>query len=146
LPDAQLQLSRGVRVRVLPAGAGVSDPAGDVHRGRVPEDEDAVFVARVQSDHPEAALPARLPRHHHPRRILHLPCCMFQILISHCPLDSFAVVLQSDGDGGWPRTLMSAFYPLLLSGSSLVVCFWAEVRFLLDIFTHFQALNSLNKT
>lgn len=34
---------------------------------------------------------------------------------------------------GWSSSLMSAYYPLLLSGSSLVVCFWAEVFHLRDI-------------
>ena len=31
----------------------------------------------------------------------------------------------------WAESLMSAYYPVLLSGSSLVVCFWAEVSSLL---------------
>jgi von Hippel-Lindau disease tumor supressor len=30
----------------------------------------------------------------------------------------------------WAESLMSAYYPVLLSGSSLVVCFWAEVSLL----------------
>ncbi|XP_018353010.1 PREDICTED: uncharacterized protein LOC108754870 isoform X2 [Trachymyrmex septentrionalis] len=34
---------------------------------------------------------------------------------------------------GWSRSLLSAYYPLLLSGSSLLVCFWAEVFHLRDI-------------
>ncbi|PSN51653.1 hypothetical protein C0J52_09450 [Blattella germanica] len=34
---------------------------------------------------------------------------------------------------GWSSSLMSAYYPLVLSGSSLVVCFWAEVFHLRDI-------------
>ncbi|KAL6257020.1 uncharacterized protein LOC105432583 [Pogonomyrmex barbatus] len=34
---------------------------------------------------------------------------------------------------GWSRSLLSAYYPLLLSGSSLIVCFWAEVVHLRDI-------------
>lgn len=34
---------------------------------------------------------------------------------------------------GWSSSLMSAYYPLLLSGSSLIVCFWAEVFHLRDI-------------
>ncbi|CAH2057055.1 unnamed protein product, partial [Iphiclides podalirius] len=34
---------------------------------------------------------------------------------------------------GWATTLLSAYYPLLLSGSSLIVCFWAEVFHLRDI-------------
>lgn len=28
---------------------------------------------------------------------------------------------------GWSKSLLSAYYPLVLSGSSLIVCFWAEV-------------------
>ncbi|KAK7791006.1 hypothetical protein R5R35_007900 [Gryllus longicercus] len=28
---------------------------------------------------------------------------------------------------GWSSSLLNAYYPLLLSGSSLIVCFWAEV-------------------
>ncbi|KAB0803361.1 hypothetical protein PPYR_00331 [Photinus pyralis] len=28
---------------------------------------------------------------------------------------------------GWANSLLSAYYPLLMSGSSLIVCFWAEV-------------------
>ncbi|KAK0082492.1 hypothetical protein PV325_010287 [Microctonus aethiopoides] len=36
---------------------------------------------------------------------------------------------------GWSRTLSSTYYPLLLSGSSLIVCFWAEVFHLRDIRT-----------
>ncbi|GJQ81385.1 hypothetical protein Trydic_g18251 [Trypoxylus dichotomus] len=34
---------------------------------------------------------------------------------------------------GWSRSLLSAYYPVLMSGSSLVVCFWAEVFHLRDI-------------
>ncbi|XP_046385797.1 uncharacterized protein LOC124155756 isoform X1 [Ischnura elegans] len=34
---------------------------------------------------------------------------------------------------GWSSSLLSAYYPLLLSGSSLIVCFWAEVFHLRDI-------------
>ncbi|CAB0012503.1 unnamed protein product [Nesidiocoris tenuis] len=34
---------------------------------------------------------------------------------------------------GWYRSLTSAYYPLLLSGSSLIVCFWAEVFHLRDL-------------
>lgn len=33
----------------------------------------------------------------------------------------------------WATSLLSAYYPLLLSGSSLIVCFWAEVFHLRDI-------------
>ncbi|XP_049940470.1 uncharacterized protein LOC126416704 isoform X1 [Schistocerca serialis cubense] len=34
---------------------------------------------------------------------------------------------------GWSSSLMSAYYPLVLSGASLIVCFWAEVFHLRDI-------------
>lgn len=34
---------------------------------------------------------------------------------------------------GWSSSLMSAYYPLLLSGSSLIVCLWAEVFHLRDM-------------
>ncbi|KAG8234845.1 hypothetical protein J437_LFUL014694, partial [Ladona fulva] len=34
---------------------------------------------------------------------------------------------------GWSSSLLSAYYPLVLSGSSLIVCFWAEVFHLRDI-------------
>jgi len=34
---------------------------------------------------------------------------------------------------GWSRGLVSAYYPLLLSGSSLIVCFWAEIFHLRDL-------------
>ncbi|XP_050671473.1 uncharacterized protein LOC126969898 [Leptidea sinapis] len=33
----------------------------------------------------------------------------------------------------WATSLLSAYYPLLLSGSSLIVCFWAEVFHLRDV-------------
>ena len=33
----------------------------------------------------------------------------------------------------WANGLMNAYYPLVLSGSSLVVCFWAEVFHLYDV-------------
>ncbi|KFM68846.1 hypothetical protein X975_25326, partial [Stegodyphus mimosarum] len=33
----------------------------------------------------------------------------------------------------WASSLMSAYYPILLSGSSLIVCFWAEVFHLRDL-------------
>uniref|UniRef100_A0A0A9YKT4 E3 ubiquitin-protein ligase MARCH2 n=2 Tax=Lygus hesperus TaxID=30085 RepID=A0A0A9YKT4_LYGHE len=36
-------------------------------------------------------------------------------------------------EDGWYRSLISAYYPLLLSGSSLVVCFWAEVFHMRDV-------------
>ncbi|XP_043278637.1 uncharacterized protein [Venturia canescens] len=36
---------------------------------------------------------------------------------------------------GWSRSLLSAYYPLLLSGSSLIVCFWAEVFHIRNIRT-----------
>jgi hypothetical protein len=35
-------------------------------------------------------------------------------------------LFQAAFEEGWSSSLMSAYYPLLLSGSSLVVCFWAE--------------------
>ncbi|XP_054156459.1 uncharacterized protein LOC128954879 [Oppia nitens] len=35
--------------------------------------------------------------------------------------------------GFWAESLMSAYYPVVLSGSSLVVCFWAEVFHLHDV-------------
>ncbi|XP_026332644.1 uncharacterized protein LOC113239757 [Hyposmocoma kahamanoa] len=34
---------------------------------------------------------------------------------------------------GWATSLLSAYYPLLMTGSSLIVCFWAEVFHLRDI-------------
>nr|XP_032523741.1 uncharacterized protein LOC116775056 isoform X1 [Danaus plexippus plexippus]XP_032523742.1 uncharacterized protein LOC116775056 isoform X1 [Danaus plexippus plexippus]XP_032523743.1 uncharacterized protein LOC116775056 isoform X1 [Danaus plexippus plexippus]XP_032523744.1 uncharacterized protein LOC116775056 isoform X2 [Danaus plexippus plexippus]XP_032523745.1 uncharacterized protein LOC116775056 isoform X2 [Danaus plexippus plexippus]XP_032523746.1 uncharacterized protein LOC116775056 iso len=34
---------------------------------------------------------------------------------------------------GWATSLLSAYYPLMISGSSLIVCFWAEVS--LDLIT-----------
>ncbi|XP_061380528.1 uncharacterized protein LOC116775055 isoform X2 [Danaus plexippus] len=34
---------------------------------------------------------------------------------------------------GWATSLLSAYYPLMISGSSLIVCFWAEVFHLRDI-------------
>lgn len=34
---------------------------------------------------------------------------------------------------GWTSTLLSAYYPLLMSSSSLIVCFWAEVFHLQNI-------------
>ncbi|GFV12573.1 RING-CH-type domain-containing protein [Trichonephila clavipes] len=33
----------------------------------------------------------------------------------------------------WASSLMSAYYPILLSGSSLIVCFWAEIFHLRDL-------------
>ncbi|XP_046913542.2 uncharacterized protein LOC124494423 [Dermatophagoides farinae] len=33
----------------------------------------------------------------------------------------------SNGQLAWTESLMSAYYPILMSGSSLLVCFWAEV-------------------
>lgn len=35
--------------------------------------------------------------------------------------------------GNWAATLTSAYYPLLLTSSSLVVCFWGEVFHLHDV-------------
>ena len=35
--------------------------------------------------------------------------------------------------GSWAATLTSAYYPLLMTSSSLVVCFWAEVFHLHDV-------------
>lgn len=29
---------------------------------------------------------------------------------------------------GWAESLMSAYYPIVMSGCGLVVCFWAEVN------------------
>lgn len=36
-------------------------------------------------------------------------------------------------DEGWSHGILSAYYPLLLSGSSLIVCFWAEIFHLTDL-------------
>jgi len=44
-------------------------------------------------------------------------------------LNSFQTAFKE----GWSRSLLSAYYPLLLSGSSLIVCFWAEVVHLRNI-------------
>lgn len=46
---------------------------------------------------------------------------------------TFSILLQTAFKEGWSRSLLSAYYPLLLSGSSLIVCFWAEVFHLRDI-------------
>lgn len=56
---------------------------------------------------------------------------------------------------GWATSLLSAYYPLLMSGSSLIVCFWAEVfhlrnirwespRFLSKSFLAFVTFNLIN--
>ncbi|XP_046735308.1 uncharacterized protein LOC124404879 isoform X1 [Diprion similis] len=45
---------------------------------------------------------------------------------------------------GWSRSLLSAYYPLLLSGSSLIVCFWAEVFHLQD--KHWEKPQFLSKS
>lgn len=42
---------------------------------------------------------------------------------------------QTAFKAGWTRSLVSAYYPLVLSGASLIVCFWAEVFHLRDIRT-----------
>ncbi|KAG6439165.1 hypothetical protein O3G_MSEX000543, partial [Manduca sexta] len=41
----------------------------------------------------------------------------------------FLLCPQSAFQDGWATSLLSAYYPLLMSGSSLIVCFWAEVSF-----------------
>lgn len=45
------------------------------------------------------------------------------------------IIQQTAFAEGWSRTLSSTYYPLLLSGSSLIVCFWAEVFHVPDIRT-----------
>ncbi|XP_068624936.1 uncharacterized protein [Battus philenor] len=45
---------------------------------------------------------------------------------------------------GWATSLLSAYYPLLMSGSSLIVCFWAEVFHLRDI--HWERPRFLSKS
>lgn len=47
-------------------------------------------------------------------------------------------------EDGSSNSLMSAFYPLVLSGSSLVVCFWAEVFHLRDV--HWEKPQFLSKS
>ena len=39
----------------------------------------------------------------------------------------------SNGQLAWTESLMSAYYPILMSGSSLLVCFWAEVCMIIII-------------
>eukprot|EP00096_Caligus_rogercresseyi_P011935 TRINITY_DN484_c0_g1_i3.p1 TRINITY_DN484_c0_g1~~TRINITY_DN484_c0_g1_i3.p1 ORF type:complete len:577 (-),score=90.68 TRINITY_DN484_c0_g1_i3:218-1948(-) len=57
----------------------------------------------------------------------------------------------------WSQSLMSAYYPVVLSGSSLIVCFWAEVfhlpevrwerpRFLSKSYLGFITFNVINYT
>ena len=56
----------------------------------------------------------------------------------------------------WSISLMSAYYPVVLTGASLIVCFWAEVfhlqeirwdrpRFLSKSFLGFVAFNIISK-
>lgn len=45
---------------------------------------------------------------------------------------------------GWASSLLSAYYPILMSGSSLIVCFWAEVFHLRDI--HWETPQFLSKS
>lgn len=37
------------------------------------------------------------------------------------------IFLQESFQYGWSSSLLSSYYPLLMSSASLIVCFWAEV-------------------
>lgn len=119
----------------------MSDPAGDVHRCRVATDEGTVVSASVSIDDSKAALLCGIPCVTHQRGVLHLPgtssvigmvlvalqVCLCATCRVGAVLTEHDSCLQAAFREGWSSSLMSAYYPLLLSGSSLVVCFWAEV-------------------
>ena len=46
---------------------------------------------------------------------------------------SHDVNVKEYSSNNWTAPLLSAYYPLLMSGSSLVVCFWAELFHLHDV-------------
>lgn len=50
----------------------------------------------------------------------------------------------SNGQLAWTESLVSAYYPILMSGSSLLVCFWAEVGQNLFFFQMFHSIISAN--
>jgi len=54
--------------------------------------------------------------------------------------DMSLFLFQAAFEEGWSSNLMSAYYPLLLSGSSLIVCFWAEAssQFYVLLYSKYQ--------
>ena len=52
-------------------------------------------------------------------------------------LSNLFLYLQSAFQEGWATSLLSAYYPLLMSGSSLIVCFWAEVSQFIQFYCSF---------
>ena len=43
-------------------------------------------------------------------------------------IDNFCYSRLQASTDQWSSSLLSAYYPVLLTGASLIVCFWAEVR------------------
>lgn len=54
-------------------------------------------------------------------------------MVAYFFLNTYFVFLQDSINYGWSNSLFASYYPLLMSGSSLIVCFWAEVFHLSDI-------------
>lgn len=70
---SKLQLLRSLRDDLLHPGVCLPDAAGDVHSGRVAEDEGSVVSPRLPGHHPEAPLLCRVPGLAHSRGVFHLP-------------------------------------------------------------------------
>uniref|UniRef100_A0A1B6C8I6 Uncharacterized protein n=2 Tax=Clastoptera arizonana TaxID=38151 RepID=A0A1B6C8I6_9HEMI len=58
---------------------------------------------------------------------------LYFVVLLACILRGTYFTSPTANSEGWSSSLMNAYYPLLLSGSSLVACFWAEVFHLRDV-------------
>lgn len=72
MSPSKLQLLHSLRDDFLRPGVRLPDAAGDVHSGRVAEDEGAVVSPGLPRHHPEAPLLRRVPGVAHSRGVLHV--------------------------------------------------------------------------
>lgn len=100
------------------------------------KNEGTIIFKSMQGYYSETALLCSFSCISYPRRIFYITGMYKQIYVEkvcHAYFNAFKIFLQTAFKEGWSRSLLSAYYPLLLSGSSLIVCFWAEVFHLRDI-------------
>lgn len=148
MPCFELLILCCICISILFPCFGVPCAACHLHCGRMAAHESPIFIESMPNHHTKSAVLCCFPGSHDQRGILHcssksafgLPSPLFIIAKFLCEkVKWMCLFLQTAMVQGWSSSLLSAYYPLLLTGASLIVCFWAEVcsHFWIDAMYYF---------
>lgn len=120
-------------IYILLCGARICYPAADLYYCRVPAPKAAVYSASMPPDDAKAAVFLCIHCIASARSLLYHSRKSNILKTFESDFDSLCLLFQEISQPLWATTLMSAYYPLLMTCASLVVCLWAEVFHLRDI-------------